>query len=132
MHYNTLLPLALATTTEAFGLTNRLSNRLIDRVGNGGRISDGLTNRVLDRLPVVGAVTDRINVPGRPRWRGQGNSDTSPEYPYLFANPLPIPPTAQPMFTEEVNGVPIDYYEMTIENFDVQLFPDRGPTTLIG
>jgi hypothetical protein len=31
-----------------------------------------------------------------------------------------------------VNGVPIDYYEMTIQSFETQLFPERGPTTLVG
>ncbi|KAM0716075.1 hypothetical protein Q7P37_008589 [Cladosporium fusiforme] len=126
MHYTSLLSLAFATTIEG------------QRLGFGlGGISGGLTGglsgkRLLDRLPVVGPVLDRINVPGRPRWRGEGNEGTSPEYPYVFANPLPVPEVAVPIFTEEVNGVPIDYYELTIEEFESKLFPDRGPTKLVG
>lgn len=130
MHYTSWISLALAATTEGqrlgFGLSDRLSNR-------ASRLSDRFTNRrLLDRLPVVGPVLDRINVPGRPRWRGEGNEGQSPEYPYVFANPLPVPEIAVPIFTEEVNGVPIDYYQLTIEEFESQLFPDRGPTKLIG
>ncbi|KAL1582192.1 hypothetical protein WHR41_09184 [Cladosporium halotolerans] len=37
-----------------------------------------------------------------------------------------------PQFTEVVNGVPIDYYEMTIESFDIALFPGHGLTSLVG
>lgn len=100
MLYNALLSLAFAVTSE--GLSNDLRTR--------GEISEGLTKRALvDRLPLAGPVWDRINVPGRPRWQGQGDKGSSPEYPYLFAAPLPIPDVAKPMFTETVNGVPIDY-----------------------
>lgn len=137
MRHNTLLSLALATTTEVLGSrhANRghLNSRLNNRIGLGGLISDGLSNKgLLNKLPLVEPILDRINVPGRPKWPGEGNTATSPEYPYLFAAPLPIPEVAKPIFTETVNGVPIDYYEMTIESFDTQLFPDRGPTTLTG
>lgn len=130
MHYASWLSLAFATTIEGqrlgFGLTDRLTSR-------AGRISDSLSGkRLLDRLPVVGPVFDRIRVPGRPRWRGEGNTGSSPEYPYVFAQPLPIPEVAVPIFTEEVNGVPIDYYQLTVEEFESQLFPDRGATKLIG
>jgi hypothetical protein len=133
MFYSTLLSLALATTTECLKLgTVPLSDRLTSRLGNG-KVSDRLSNKsLLNKLPLVGPVLGRIDVPGRPKWRGEGNTATSPEYPYLFAAPLPIPEIAKPLFTETVNGVPIDYYEMTIESFDTQLFPDRGPTTLTG
>lgn len=131
MHYTTLLSLALAATIESHAIEKR--QPLSHLRGKTGEIFDKLTrNRLGDRLPKVGPVFDRIKVPGRPKWRGEGNSDGSPEYPYLFANPLPIPETAVPQFTEIVNGVPIDYYEMTIESFDSALFPDRGPTSLIG
>lgn len=129
MHYASLLSLTLATTTEGF----RLGFGLTDGLSNRGIISDSLSGkRLLDRLPVVGPIFDRINVPGRPRWRGEGNKDSSPEYPYVFANPLPIPEVAVPIFTEEVNGVPIDYYQLTIEEFESQLFPNKGATKLIG
>lgn len=137
MHHSTLLSLALATTTEAFGSRHahsaHLNSRFTNRIGLGGLISDGLSNKgLLNKLPPVEPILDRIPVPGRPKWHGEGNTATSPEYPYLFAAPLPIPEVAKPLFTETVNGVPIDYYELTIESFDTQLFPDRGPTTLTG
>jgi hypothetical protein len=106
MLYNTILSLALAVTTQGFKQRESLSNDLQTR----NDVSEGITKRALrDRLPVAGPVRDRINVPGRPRWRGEGNKGSSPEYPYLFAAPLPIPDVAKPMFTETVNGVPIDY-----------------------
>lgn len=135
MHYSTLLSLALAASAEASSIRERasvpLSSRLSSRFGGG--LSLGLTGKgLLNKLPLVGPTLDRINIPGRPKWPGEGNSATSPDYPYLFTAPLPIPEIAKPLFTETVNGVPIDYYELTIESFDTQLFPDRGPTTLVG
>jgi hypothetical protein len=106
MLYSAIFSLALAVATEGLKQEDNLRNDLQTR----DDISDGLTRRALrDRLPVAGPVHDRYNVPGRPRWRGQGNKGSSPEYPYLFAAPLPIPDVAVPMFTETVNGVPIDY-----------------------
>jgi hypothetical protein len=137
MLYSTLFSLALATTTEAFGphkgKEGSSRGRSSEILGGAGGVSNRLRNKgVLNKLPEVGPVSDRIDIPGRPKWPGEGHSATSPKYPYLFAAPLPIPEIAQPLFTETVNGVPIDYYEMTIENFDTQLFPDRGPTTLTG
>jgi hypothetical protein len=138
MHYSTLISLALATakTTQASDPHSSLSippnSRWSNRHGRGGHNTFRFHNRAINKLPVAAPVFDRINVPGRPKWSGQGNSASSPEYPYLFAAPLPIPEVAKPIFTEVVNDVPIDYYEMTIESFDTQLFPDRGPTTLIG
>ena len=112
MFYSTLLSLALAATTEAVGPHKGRGAHARGQVNNllggaGGR-SNGLRNKgLLNKLPIVGPVVDRINVPGRPRWPGEGNSATSPEYPYLFAAPLPIPEIAQPLFTETVNGVPV-------------------------
>jgi hypothetical protein len=106
MLYNAFFSLALAVATECLQQGDRSSNDLHTR----DVISEGLTRRALrDRLPVAGPVWDRYDVPGRPRWRGQGNKGSSPEYPYLFAAPLPIPDVAVPMFTETVNGIPIDY-----------------------
>jgi len=137
MFYSKLLSLGLVASTEALGPRGGkdISSRglLTGLLGGTGGVSNNIRNKgLLNKLPVVGPVLDRIDVPGRPKWPGEGNSATSPEYPYLFAAPLPIPEIAQPIFTETVNGVPIDYYEMTIESFDTQLFPDRGPTTLTG
>ena len=112
MFYSTLLSLALAATTEAVGPHKGRGAHARGQVNNllggaGGR-SNGLRNKgLLNKLPIVGPVVDRINVPGRPKWPGEGNSATSPEYPYLFAAPLPIPEIAQPLFTETVNGVPV-------------------------
>jgi hypothetical protein len=106
MLYNAILSLALAVATEGLKQRDNLSNDVQTR----SDIIKGINKRALrDRLPVAGPVWDRYNVPGRPRWRGQGNKGPSPEYPYLFAAPLPIPDVAVPMFTETVNGVPIDY-----------------------
>jgi len=106
MLYNALLSLALAVATEGLKQRETLNHDLQTR----GDVSEGLTKRTLqDRLPLAGPFWDRINVPGRPRWRGQGNTGSSPDYPYLFAAPLPIPDVARPIFTETVNGVPIDY-----------------------
>ena len=93
MFYSTLLSLALAATTEAVGPHKGRGAHARGQVNNllggaGGR-SNGLRNKgLLNKLPIVGPVVDRINVPGRPKWPGEGNSATSPEYPYLFAAPL--------------------------------------------
>lgn len=110
MFYSTLLSLALAATTEAAGSHRGRGARghLPNLLGGAGGRSNDLRNKgLLNKLPIVGPVVDRIDVPGRPKWPGEGNSATSPEYPYLFAAPLPIPEIAQPVFTETVNGVPV-------------------------
>jgi hypothetical protein len=133
MHYSTLLSLALAATSEGLNLgTAPLSDRSANRQGRGKFSNKYSNKRVFNKIPHAEPCLDRIDIPGRPRWRGEGNSSTSPEYPYVFAAPLPIPKIAEPLFTETVNGVPIDYYEMTIQSFETQLFPERGPTTLVG
>lgn len=63
---------------------------------------------------------------------GAGRSAGSPEYTWLFEYPLPIPEVAQPLFTETVNGIPIEYYETTIEPFQQQVYPNLSPANLIG
>lgn len=63
---------------------------------------------------------------------GTGRTAGSPEYKWLYQYPLPIPDVAQPMFTEMVNGIPIEYYETTIEPFQQQVYPNLGPANLIG
>jgi hypothetical protein len=84
-----------------------------------------ILNPLLQNLP------DFLNL-GRPNWRGSGRSAGSPEYTWLFENALPIPEVAQPLFTETVNGIPIQYFETTIEPFQQQIYPNLGPANLIG
>jgi bilirubin oxidase len=72
------------------------------------------------------------SVPGQSGWRGQGQSAGSPEYKYMFEVPLPQGSVAMPIYTTEVNGVPIDYYEVTIEPFAQKIYPDLGPAYLVG
>lgn len=74
----------------------------------------------------------RPSVPGSQGWHGQGQSAGSPSYDYMFEVPLPQGSTAQPSYTTEVNGIPIDYYEITIESFTQQVYPELGPAHLIG
>ena len=61
-----------------------------------------------------------------------GSQPLSPDYPWLFENPLPIPHEAKPIYTERVDGRVIHYFEMTIEPFDVQVYPDLGPAHFVG
>ena len=56
----------------------------------------------------------------------------SPDYPWLFQNPLPIPKDAKPMYTERVDGRVIHYFELTIEPFEVQVYPNLGPAHFVG
>ena len=56
----------------------------------------------------------------------------SPAYTWLYEYPLPVPPIAQPAYTEHVNGQTIQYFELTIEAFDQQVYPNLGPAHLIG
>jgi len=67
-----------------------------------------------------------------PGFNGGGQSAGSPAYPWIFQKPLPIPPIAQPKFTETVNGVPIQFYETTIQSFSKQVYPNLGPANLVG
>ena len=61
-----------------------------------------------------------------------GNAPQSPDYPWLFEHPLPIPPEAKPLLTETINGRKIHYFELTIETFDVQVYPNLGPAHFVG
>lgn len=68
--------------------------------------------QTLDPLGLLDSIIDGI-LPNQ----GAGQSSGSPAYSWLFQYPLPIPEVATPMFTETVNGIPIEYYETTIEPF---------------
>ncbi|KAF9878648.1 multicopper oxidase [Colletotrichum karsti] len=58
----------------------------------------------------------------------------SPEYKFFYQFPLPIPPVKQPKFqvTNPVTNKPIDYYEIDVLPFKKQVYPDRGPASLVG
>lgn len=57
---------------------------------------------------------------------------SSPPYTWLYEYPLPIPKIAQPIYTETVSGQKIEYFEITIEAFDQQIYPNLGPAHLVG
>ncbi|KAK1593847.1 multicopper oxidase [Colletotrichum navitas] len=58
----------------------------------------------------------------------------SPEYRYIYQFPMPIPPLKQPKMSinNPVTNKPIDYYEVDIMPFKQQIYPDRGPASLVG
>ncbi|THV72708.1 Cupredoxin [Aureobasidium pullulans] len=56
----------------------------------------------------------------------------SPTYNEIFQNPLPLSPIATPASSANVNGQQIDFYEVTIEPFQKQVYPDLGPANLVG
>ncbi|RDW64720.1 cupredoxin [Coleophoma cylindrospora] len=58
----------------------------------------------------------------------------SPEYTHIFEFPLPIMPIKTPSatYTNETTGKSIDYYEINIQKFDAQVYPELGKTTLVG
>jgi bilirubin oxidase len=72
----------------------------------------------------------------------------SPTYSAIFQNPLPVAPIATPARLEladghqvsrlivrsstNVNGQQIDFFEVTIEPFQKQIYPDLGPANLVG
>ncbi|KAK3720181.1 hypothetical protein LTR37_004005 [Vermiconidia calcicola] len=64
-------------------------------------------------------------------WRGEGQTAGSPPLA-LFENKLPIPAIAKPEFSEEIDGRTVDFYSMTIENFDKQIYPDLNPSHMVG
>ncbi|KAG9682249.1 Cupredoxin, partial [Aureobasidium melanogenum] len=56
----------------------------------------------------------------------------SPTYSAIFQTPLPLAPIATPASSANVNGQQIDFYEVTIEPFQKQIYPDLGPANLVG
>ncbi|KAG9649253.1 hypothetical protein KCU69_g17262, partial [Aureobasidium melanogenum] len=56
----------------------------------------------------------------------------SPTYSAIFQHPLPLAPIATPASSANVNGQQIDFYEVTIEPFQKQIYPDLGPANLVG
>jgi hypothetical protein len=61
---------------------------------------------------------------------GSGGGQVSPSYDWIFQNPLPIPPVAVPKYSKEVNGQTIQYYELTLESYDHQVYPNLGAAHL--
>ncbi|KAM7190926.1 putative bilirubin oxidase precursor [Rhypophila sp. PSN 637] len=55
-------------------------------------------------------------------------------YTWLYQFPMPIPPVKAPKMsvTNPVTGQPIDYYEVYINQYTQQVYPGKGPTTLVG
>ena len=56
----------------------------------------------------------------------------SPEYDWVFEYPLPIPPVAEAKTTVNIDGQSIKYYELTIESFEQQVYPNLGPAHKVG
>jgi bilirubin oxidase len=58
----------------------------------------------------------------------------SPDFPAMFGVDLPIPPQKQPHLTvtNPVTGGDIWYYEIVIQEFSQQIYPNLGPATLVG
>ncbi|KAH6671344.1 oxidase cueO precursor [Halenospora varia] len=58
----------------------------------------------------------------------------SPEYKYIFQYPLPIPPVLPPSttYTNTSTGKTIDFYEINIQAFDKQTYPNLGVTSYVG
>ncbi|KAF4813728.1 Bilirubin oxidase [Colletotrichum siamense] len=58
----------------------------------------------------------------------------SPEYRFFYQFPLPIPPVKQPKMsiTNPVTNKQIDYYEVDIVPFKQQVYPNKGPASLVG
>lgn len=58
----------------------------------------------------------------------------SPQYNYEFQNELPIPPIKEKLttYTNPETGTEVDFYEVKIQQFTKNLFPNLGDATLIG
>ncbi|KLU83867.1 hypothetical protein MAPG_02917 [Magnaporthiopsis poae ATCC 64411] len=58
----------------------------------------------------------------------------SPPYNFIYKFPLPIPPVKQPkqIITNTSTGRSVWYYEVEIKNYTQQVYPDLGPTRLVG
>ena len=63
---------------------------------------------------------------------GYEGTPQSPAYPWLFEHPLPIPSVAEPILTQQVNGRTIQYFQLTIQAFEQQIYPDLGAAHLVG
>lgn len=63
-----------------------------------------------------------------------GKDWESPAYTWLYQYPLPIPPVKTPVMTvtNPVTNNPIDYYEVTINHFQQQIYPNKGKANLVG
>lgn len=93
----------------------------------------GLLSSGLAALGAVVKASPQFGRPlGLPNFSGLGKSAGSPTYNYIFQKELPIPQVAQPMFTENIDGRTIQYYETTVESFQQQVYPDLGPANLVG
>ncbi|KAL9091370.1 MAG: hypothetical protein Q9159_001454 [Coniocarpon cinnabarinum] len=66
-------------------------------------------------------------------WPGAGHG-SSPDYSeWMFQYPLPISPQASPKYSSNVNGTqPINYYEMSVDKFQQQVYPNLGPANMAG
>ena len=55
-------------------------------------------------------------------------------YPDIFGHPLPIMPSLAPAttYTNTTSGKSIDYYEINIEAFEAQTYPNLGTTSYVG
>ncbi|KAK3337684.1 Cupredoxin [Cercophora scortea] len=78
-------------------------------------------------LPVVHGHVTPPSLQKRKDW-------LSPVYNYLYQFPLPIPPVKVPTatITNPVTNLPIDYYEITINQFSANVYPNKGNATLVG
>ncbi|KAL2358047.1 bilirubin oxidase precursor [Cryomyces antarcticus] len=56
----------------------------------------------------------------------------SPEYKYIHQFPLPIPPIAVPLTSYTDANKTIDFYQINIEKFDAQTYPDLNKTSYVG
>ncbi|KAH7417369.1 Cupredoxin [Cadophora sp. MPI-SDFR-AT-0126] len=58
----------------------------------------------------------------------------SPEYKQIFQNPLPIPPSLDPItsYTNTTTGKKINYFEIEIKDFEKQIYPGLQTTSLTG
>ncbi|KAK3705112.1 hypothetical protein LTR37_013479 [Vermiconidia calcicola] len=58
---------------------------------------------------------------------------TSPDYSqWIFEKPLPISPVKTPVHTVQVNGRTIQYYELTVEALQAQVYPNLDAANLVG
>jgi len=65
---------------------------------------------------------------------GSDDEWLSPVYKEIYQNPLPIPPIKEKIttYTNLETGIPIDYYEVDIKPFQMQVYKGLKPATLVG